>query len=75
MFKHLKRTVFNVVVFSITVACLVCFSLFAIGFSSIFYILIGGTLGLVFYALSLIKKKQGETSLEKEDNASEEDKR
>ena len=42
MFKHLKRTALNVILFTLTVTAMLILSLFAKEFSSIFYILIGG---------------------------------
>ena len=40
MLKHLKKNVFNVVLTSLTIILLVAFSLFAVNFSTIFFILI-----------------------------------
>ena len=62
MFKSLKKTAFNLIAFIITVCCLVVFSILAVDFSTIFYILIGGVLGLVGYFISLIKDKNKEKS-------------
>ena len=56
MFKHLKRTVFNVILLTLTCVCLVAFSIFAVDFSSVFFILIGGILGLITYLFSYFKK-------------------
>ena len=57
MLKGVKKTPLNVVLLLATVVCLITFSLFAIKFSTIFYILIGGTIGVIFYLISLIKGK------------------
>lgn len=57
MFKKLKKTLFNIILFSATTIAMIILSLFAIKFSSIFYILIGGTLGLIIYLISLTAKK------------------
>ncbi|MBR2498990.1 MAG: chromate transporter [Clostridia bacterium] len=54
MFKKLKKTPLSVILFILTVGCLVGFSLFAVDFSSIFYILIGGAIGVCIYLVSLI---------------------
>ena len=56
MFKHLKRTAFNVILLTLTCVCLVAFSIFAVDFSSVFFILIGGVLGLSVYLFSYFKK-------------------
>ena len=61
MFKGLKKNTFSLVAFSLTVALLVGFSLFAVKFSAIFYILIGGVMGLAIYYISRLReKKEGE---------------
>ena len=58
MFKKLKKNLLSVTLFVLTVGCLVGFSLFAIDFSSIFYILIGGAVGVFIYLISLISSKK-----------------
>ncbi len=57
MFKHLKVSAFNYILFGITVALCVLFTLFAISFSTFFYILAGGFIGLTFYLMSYFKSK------------------
>lgn len=64
MFKGLKKSPFNIVLFLLTVTALTVLDLFAVDFSSIFYILIGGTVGLTFYLLSLIKNKDKPNSVD-----------
>ena len=58
MLKHMKKTVFNMIIISITLICMVVFSLFAVKFSTIFYILIGGICGVVVYLLGKIRKEK-----------------
>ena len=58
MLKKIKKSVFSIAVLSITFVCMVAFSLFAVSFSSIFYILISGSLGLVIYTIEYIKKRK-----------------
>ena len=58
MMKKLEKNWFSIALTVITMGCLIAFSLFAVKFSTIFYILIGGTLGLVIYLLSLTRKKE-----------------
>ena len=58
MLKKIKKTVFNIIVMSVTVICMILFSLFAIDFSSVFYILISGFLGLLIYGIGYIRKKK-----------------
>jgi len=57
MLKKIKRTPLNLVLFSATTIAMITLSLFALKFSSIFYILIGGTIGLIVYLISLATKK------------------
>ena len=56
MLKQMKKTVFNMIIISITLICMIVFSLFAVKFSTIFYILISGACGVVVYLLGRIKK-------------------
>lgn len=66
MLKKLKKTVFNVLVFIATLLCMLLFNVFAVNFSSIFYILISGMLGLFVYTIKHIKSKaDNETKEEK----------
>lgn len=64
MLKKLKKNVFNLVFITLTIGCLVGFSLFAIDFSSIFYILIGGVVGLTVYLIGYIKSKKSKTVID-----------
>ena len=57
MLKGVKKNVVSIILFSLTVVCLVTLSLLSIKFSSIFYILIGGTVGVIVYLAGLCKKK------------------
>ena len=60
MLKGLKKSFFNVSLLIATVSCMIGFSLFAVRFSTVFYILISGCLGLVIYLVSFLKtKKEG----------------
>ena len=56
MLKQMKKTAFNIIIISITVICMVVFSLFSVKFSTIFYILISGACGVMVYLLGRIKK-------------------
>jgi chromate transporter len=58
MLKKIKKTPFTITVACITFACMIAFSLFAVNFSSIFYILISGSLGLLVYAIGYFKNKK-----------------
>ena len=58
MLKQMKKTAFNIIIISITLICMVVFSLFAVKFSTIFYILISGICGVVVYLLGKIRKEK-----------------
>lgn len=58
MAKKVKRSFFGIAVFSATFLCMVLLSLFAVDFSSVFYILIGGALGAFVYAVGYIRGKK-----------------
>lgn len=60
MFKKIKRTIFNVVLFGLTILGVVVFTLFFphLSFSSIYYILAGGLVGVITYLICSIRKKE-----------------
>ena len=58
MLKQIKKTTFNVIIISITLICMIVFSLFAVKFSTIFYILISGACGVAVYLLCKIRKEE-----------------
>ncbi|MBQ9922195.1 MAG: chromate transporter [Clostridia bacterium] len=61
MWKGIKKNAFNIAVMGVTVLCMMFFALFSVKFSTVFYILISGTLGVFVYLLGLITKKEEET--------------
>jgi len=60
MLKKIKKTVFNLAVMLITFCAMVLFSLFSVSFSSIFYILIFGLVGLLIYTVGYLRNKSRE---------------
>ena len=58
MLKQMKKIVFNIIIISITLICMVVFSLFAVKFSTIFYILLSGACGVAVYLLGKIRKEK-----------------
>ena len=58
MLKQMKKTKFNIIIILITLICMVVLSLFAVKFSTIFYILISGSFGVVVYFLGKLKKEE-----------------
>ncbi len=60
LFGSLKKSVFNIAVMASVMAAMLLCSLLAVNFSSIYYILICGVLGLAGYAISVWRAKGGE---------------
>lgn len=58
MMKGLKKTPFNAIVLSVVAVALVLTSLFAVKFSTIYFILICGTVGVFIYLLGLLCNKK-----------------
>jgi chromate transporter len=59
MLKGMKKTAFNLSVIWTVLILMVTCSLFAVNFSTVFYILISGIVGVVFYLVSRAKDKEG----------------
>ncbi|MGN0771412.1 MAG: chromate transporter [Christensenellales bacterium] len=57
MLKKLPKTPFNVIMSILVFGCMTLLSLFAVNFSSIFYILICACLGLIIYCIGYIRSK------------------
>jgi len=57
MLKGLEKNAFNIVILSATVAVMVLFSVFAVSFSAVFYILISGVLEVCVYLIGKIRRK------------------
>ena len=74
MLKKLKKTPLNIVLFLLTIGGIITFSLFLpqISFSSIFYILFGGVVGVVVYSITYIKNKEKRAPKDQEDEKGEE---
>ena len=58
MLKKMKKKPFNLIVMSATFLCMVAFGVFSVSFSSIFYILISGLVGLLIYLIGYFKSKK-----------------
>ena len=60
MFKSIKKTAISITIFSAVLLCMITLSLFAVKFSTIFYILICGIIGLcAFFFAEMQKRKEG----------------
>ena len=58
MLKQMKKTEFNIIIVLITLICMVVLSLFAVKFSTIFYILISGICGVVVYLIGKVRREK-----------------
>ena len=58
MLKQTEKSVFNIMIVSVTLVCMVALSIFAVSFSTIFYILISGTVGVVVYLIGKLRKEK-----------------
>ena len=70
MIIKMKKNIFNIIILTIVILTLILFEIFSINFSSIYLILIGGVLGLIFFSI-MMKKQNDETkklNVDKEDN-------
>ena len=65
MLKSLKKTAFNIILYALTLLLLVGLSIFAVEFSTIFYVLIGGVIGLTTYFIGLIKTMKQDKGVDK----------
>lgn len=59
LLKGLERTVMNVLLFAAVLGMCLAFSLFAVSFSSVIYILAGGVVGLLLYGIRRIRGNGG----------------
>ncbi|MBQ8717822.1 MAG: chromate transporter [Clostridia bacterium] len=59
MLRQMKKTPFNIVILCAVIVCMVAFSLLSIRFSTIFYILICGGIGLFAYLVGLLRNGRG----------------
>ena len=57
MLRKIKKTAFNITVILITLVSMLTLSLLSVGFSTVFYILIFGALGLVIYTVGYLKDR------------------
>lgn len=58
MLRSLEKNLFNSIIIISVITVMIAFSLLAVNFSSVFYILICGVIGLMFYYITKIRKGQ-----------------
>ncbi len=68
VFKGLRKNWFSLSIAIIVFLVFVLFTIFAVDFSSVFYILIAGFLGLLLYFINQIKKRSNNGNLPSQDN-------
>ena len=61
MLKKIKKTPFNLSVMIITFICMITLSLLSVKFSSIFYILVFGSISVVIYFVCYLKERKNKT--------------
>ena len=66
LFREMKKDVLSMVLCGASLVCMVAFSLFAVSFSSAFYILIAGAVGVFVYLVGRLRKKSGGSDREEE---------
>ncbi len=54
----MQKNIFNIVILTTTLVCMISFSVFSVNFSSIFYIVISGFIGLFAYTIRLIHARR-----------------
>ena len=69
MFKKIKHTAFNMTLLGLTIVGLVTFTLFFphLNFSTIYYILVGGFVGVITYLITRLKKTEKDQAEQKTD--------
>ena len=58
MLKSIERKPLTLVIFGAVMVCMIAFSIFAVKFSTVFYVLISGALGVFAYLLSRLAKRK-----------------
>ncbi len=58
MLRGMERTALSVTVFAAVTVCMVAFSLFAVRFSTVFYILICGSVGVAVYLIGKLRGRR-----------------
>ena len=58
MLKEMKKNPLNLIILSTTIIFMILFSLFAVNFSTIYFILISGTVGITIYFINIVRSKK-----------------
>ena len=60
MFKEMEKNLFNIIIFSLTILCVILFTIFGVSFSSILYIIISAIAGVFVYLIKKLTRKENE---------------
>ena len=60
MLKQMKKTAFSISIVSTVSVCMITLSILSVKFSTVFYILICGFVGLFIYFLQSLRKRKKE---------------
>lgn len=60
MFKEMEKNLFNIIIFSLTILCVLLFTIFGVSFSSILYIIISAIAGVFVYLIKKLTRKENE---------------
>ena len=63
MLKGLKKDALSISILGVTVVCMVAFSLLSVRFSTVFYILISGCVGVFVYLVRRMRERRGSDDL------------
>lgn len=58
MLKKMKKTPLSIAIFAVTFTVMTVFSLLSVKFSSIFYVLISGSIGVIVYSIGYVRGKR-----------------
>lgn len=67
MFIKLPKTVFNIITFVLSAACMITLSVLAISFSSVYYVLIAAGLALIVYLITFLRGRKSTVKDDGED--------
>ena len=59
MFSGMKKSLKNILPFAVVICCMTLFFIFTVDFSSIFYILICGAVGVISYLIGKVHRREG----------------
>ena len=61
MLRKMKKTPLSVALVAVAAGALITLTLFSVKFSTVFYILIGALVGVIYYLITRIRERGGES--------------